>query len=183
MRVAKLFLAVVVIGVLCGLTTEARAAGGGEACVVTSKTDIQGADKLRGSAVITLTNFDQVNGTADSADATLTLTSADGTTATFRTTVNNPQVVSAENVMCEVLEAGPTTSTGQSIFDAFGFPAPVSPQTVDDVLKLCLVITRLKSGKQQISCQSIANLDFSQIGTTNNWSGTTNDLTIYRIRK
>src|SRR2546426_10252380 len=102
----KVILALAVIGVLCGFSTEARAAGGGEACVVTSKPDIQGADKLRGSAVITLNNFYQVAGTADSADATLTLTSADGTTATFRTTVNDPQVVSAENVMCEVLEAG-----------------------------------------------------------------------------
>ena len=103
MRLAKLTVAVAVIAVLCGFATEARAAGGGEACVVTSKTDIQGADKIRGSGVIVLKNFDGTNAT--SADATLTLTSADGTTATFRTSVPNPQVVSAEEVMCEVLDA------------------------------------------------------------------------------
>src|SRR5437899_2532673 len=112
----KVILALAVIGVLCGFSTEARAAGGGEACVVTSKTDIHGADKLRGSAVIVLRNFNEGTFTAASADATLTLTSADGTTATFRTSVPNPTVVSAEEVMCEVLDAKSTTSGGQTIF-------------------------------------------------------------------
>src|SRR2546426_9755119 len=94
----KVILALAVIGVLCGFATEARAAGGGEACVVTAKTDIQGADKIRGSGVIVLKNFDGTN--AKSADATQTLTSEGDTTATFRRSVPNPQVVSAEEVVC-----------------------------------------------------------------------------------
>jgi hypothetical protein len=180
MRLPKPILAVAVIAVLCAFATEARASGGGEACVVTSKTDIQGADKIRGSGVIVLRNFNEGAGTADSADATLTLTSADGTTATFRASVSNPQVVSAEEVMCEVLDADPKTSSGQTIFQAFGFPTPTG--AIHDVLKLCLITRKLPNGQDQIQCQSISGLDFHQIGTTSDWSGSIPDLTIYRLR-
>jgi hypothetical protein len=180
MRLAKLILVVAVVGLLCGYGIEAQGAGGGEACVVTSKTDIQGADKLRGSAVIVLRHFDPNAFTATSADATLTLTSADGVTATFRTSVANPQIVSAEEVMCEVLDANPTTSGGQTIFQAFGFPTPTGP--IHNVLKLCLIVRTLPNGTPQVQCQSISGLDFSPIPNTPDWSGTIPDLTIYRLR-
>ena len=182
MRLAKMILAVVVVGVLCGFSTEARAAGGGEACVVTSKTDINGTDKLRGSAVIVLRNFNEGTFTATSADATLTLTSADGTTATFRASVPDPQIVSAEEVMCEVLDENPVTSSGQSIFEAFGFPTPTG--AIHDVLKLCLIVRILPNGNQQVQCHSIGgfNGDLSPIPGTLDASGSIPNLTIYRLR-
>ena len=82
--------------------------------------------------------------------------------------------------MCEVLDANPTTSGGQTIFQAFGFPTPTGP--IDTVLKLCLITRILSSGKEQIVCQSISGLDFSPIPNTPDWSGTIPDLTIYRLR-
>jgi hypothetical protein len=178
MRFVKLTLAVVTaVGLLAGFSTEARAGGGSEPCVVTTKSDIQGTDKLKGSAVIVLRNFDPVQGLATSADATLTLSYND-ITAVFRTTVQSPNITSAEGVMCDVLTANPTTSSGATIFDVFGFAAPVPPTTVSDVLKLCLIVVP-KTGA--VTCQSIDHLDFSQIPGTSDWTGAIGKLTVYRI--
>jgi len=178
MRVAKLILAVVaVVGLLAGFGAEAWAGGGAEPCVVTTKLEIQNADKLNGSAVILLRNFDPSAGLADSAEATLTLSYND-TTAVFRASAPHPNITSAESVMCDVLSANPTTSTGATIFDVFGFAAPVAPITVSDVLKLCLIV---RPGTGTVTCQSINRLDFSGIPGTSDWTGAIGKLTIYRI--
>src|SRR5688500_16044183 len=76
MRVAKLVFGVVVMAVvLAGAASEVRAAGGNEACLVTSFAEIKNADKIKGSAVLTINDWNGPNTTdaASSITATLTL--------------------------------------------------------------------------------------------------------------
>lgn len=173
MRFVKLTLAVMVVaGVLAGLAAEVQAAGGGESCLVSSFADLKDADKIKGSAVLQIVNWagPGLGITADSIDATLTL-SYKGTTAVFHTLLSPPPlIVSAEEVMCAILAANPTSTAG-TISSIFGF-AP------SQTLKLCLVVNL---NTQSVLCQSIEKIDLSQIPTTLNWTAVVDKLTIYVI--
>jgi hypothetical protein len=179
MRFAKLMLAVAVIAVvLTGLAAPAQAAGGNEACLVTSFAELKNADKIKGSAQVSITNWAGPNNanSADSVSATLTLTYKN-TTAIFQATDNNPGIiVSPEAVMCGILDLNPTTTTADTIFTVFGIQQKSGAP--HETLKLCLVV---QPKTQTVLCQSLDKLDLTQIGTSNNWTAIIDKLTIYVI--
>jgi hypothetical protein len=152
----------VALGTLAGPTVEAWAAGGGEACTLTTKTDIQKADKIKGTAVVIVRNFDQTAGTSPRADATLTL-NYNGVTAVFRATVTSPDLTSPEAALCGVINANPKTQSNDTIFTAFGLsgPADGSTQVPSDFLKLCFAVE-----PKSAQCTSIDHLDFNPIPGT-----------------
>jgi len=169
MRLRKLTAVIVAaLGVMGGLPLAAWAGGDNPDCLVTDKAALVGKQKITGTAVVELINFNPSAFTADAADASLVLRFGEAQ-GVFRVQVPNPLVTSPERVMCDVLAADPTrASDGATIFQAFKIPDSKS-------LKLCLVVDPVT---QKVNCQSLQGLDFSSISGTNNWSGVTG-LTIY----
>lgn len=167
--------ALIAIGMLAGVAGEAGASGGSESCLADSRVEVRGYPRIKGTAVAELFNFTlaPVGANVDSIDATLTL-AYQGQTAVFRARISGGPflVLSAEDVMCRVLDANPTAtvvnSSGQTeektIFQVFGFTQPVTPS---DSLKLCL-FTRPRTG--EVACQSIQELDFNPFSGTTDYS-------------
>jgi hypothetical protein len=181
MSIMKLIVTAVTMAVvISGLAAEVHAAGGGEACVVTTFADIKNAAKIKGSAAVTITNWAGPTGLnpAQSVAATLTLTSKN-TTAIFQATNSTPgPIVSAEDVMCNIINLDPLSTSGD-IFQVFGIPQKPGPPS--NTLKLCLITNASSNNPsgQPVLCQSIGSLDLNQIPGTLNWTAIIDKLTIY----
>lgn len=170
MRLRKLTAVIVAaLGVMGGLPMAAWAGGDSPDCLVTDKAALAGKQKITGTTVVELINFDSALLTADAADASLLLRFGESQ-AVFRVSVDPlPPVTSPEALLCNILTAGPVrASDGATILQAFGIPTSKS-------LKLCLVVDPVT---QKVNCQSVQGLDFSLIPGSANWSGVAG-LTIY----
>lgn len=102
------------------------------------------------------------------------------TTAVFSATNTAPgPIVSAEDVMCNIINLDPTSTSGD-IFTVFGIPRLPGPPS--NTLKLCLITgTTGNVTNQPVLCQSIDKLDLSQIPGTSNWTAVIDKLTIYAL--
>jgi hypothetical protein len=176
MRLGKLAIAVIAVaGALVGMAGEAFASGGGESCLVTSKSLLSNKT-MTGSVVVELLDYDPGANSARRADATLTLTYG-RQTAVFRIAIGDgiggnavAPVLTPEQVMCDVINASPKATVAvdggtveRTIFEVFGLPTPAKPE---DTLKLCLIVEPTPQGGERVVCQSIAGLDFNPIPGT-----------------
>lgn len=115
MKHRKIFLTLVgVVGVLLGLSSDAWAPGDGGVppCLV----DSPSGTAMNGTAAVTVTN--QVGNTGN-VGATLRL-QWQGNEKFFRVHLPGALILTAEQLLCDILTAGPVDHDGRTIFAAFG---------------------------------------------------------------